>query len=168
MGKKGPDMVVRRKLIRWTLLLCAGLFSSMLILGQDRGQQRLGLSVDHTSLATRNIVAPALAEPPPVTKVSISFTPPEPLIAVPVRAEDKPAEQAASASVSKPVLRYVRSNRANLRAGPGKEFPVRAKLARGQSVELAPTANDENGWTFVKSDGARGYISSDLLSDQAP
>jgi hypothetical protein len=164
-------MVVRRKLFRWTLLLCAGLFSTMLILGQDRGQQRAGLIETQIKPATRNVVAPAPADlvaHPILTEVSITFTPPEPLITPKEKEEDQPRDQAASASVPAPDLRYVRANRANLRAGPGKEFPVRAKLSRGQPVELVPPGLEADGWILVKFEGARGYIAVDLLSDQAP
>jgi hypothetical protein len=157
-------------MIRWTLLLCAGLFSAMLVLGQDRGQQRLGLVEARTTLATRNIVAPSVphvAETTTVTQVSVSFSPTEPLIAPVNMGEDKATEQAASSSAAEPVLRFVRSNRTNLRAGPGKEFAVRGKLARGQKVELVGMERAENGWVLVRFDGVRGYVSADLLSDKA-
>lgn len=164
-------MIVRLKLIKWTVLLCAGLFSTMLVLGRDQGQQRLGLTEQRSSLSTRNtVIAPAvkLADPLEQTRVSLAFAPAKPLITPPEKAQTSAPEQAASASVPEVVVMYVSANRANLRAGPGKDFAVRGKLKRGQAVELVAKDTGRGDWVLVRTEEARGYISSSLLTGQAP
>lgn len=164
-------MNVRLKLIKWTLLLCAGLFCSMLVLGQDQGQERLGLKSARTTLATRNVVAPvevAPAQPMAETNVSLTFAPTEPLIAAPEPEKAPGVEQAASASGPEPVLMYVSAKRARLRAGPGKDYTTVAKLTHGQAVELVPTDLGLGDWILVRADGARGYISATVLTENVP
>lgn len=164
-------MLVRLKLIKWTLLLCAALFSTMLVLGQDSGQRRLGLVESRNTLSTRNtVIAPAVKPAAPLeqTNVSLVFAPAMPLIAPPEKIDEPAAEQAASTSTTEPVRMFVAANRANLRAGPGKEFAVRAKLRRGQAVELVASDLGQGDWVLVRTEAARGYISSGLLTNQAP
>lgn len=163
-------MIVGLKLFKWTVLLGLGLFSSMLVLGQDNGQRRLGLRQAVEQQVVHQIVQPKAvapeALPKPTTEVSLAFAPEKPLIAPP---QDASAEEVAgSGSETTLPVKYIAAKRANLRAGPGKNYEIQAKLTWGQRVELVPSGHGDGDWVLVRTDDARGYISASLLTDKTP
>lgn len=61
---------------------------------------------------------------------------------------------------------FVRGSTVNLRAGPGTEFAVMARMPRGTEVDLVGRLGS---WTYVETTaGLTGHIRSDLLSASRP
>ncbi len=54
----------------------------------------------------------------------------------------------------------------NIREGHGTEYPVLGVLRKGQSIEITGVA--DNGWTRVRYQGGKGFISSNYLSRSEP
>lgn len=61
---------------------------------------------------------------------------------------------------------FIRGTTVNLRAGPGTEFAVLARMPRGTEVDPVGRLGS---WTYVETRaGLTGYIRSDLLSSSRP
>ena len=80
--------------------------------------------------------------------------------------EAQPAEPAAAAAEpagfdGAKVTRYVTSFALNVRTGPGKDFPVKRHVKRGDKVEVV--VNGE----WAKLDNGE-YVSTNRLTDKAP
>lgn len=63
---------------------------------------------------------------------------------------------------------YVRVETANVRTGPGKEFPVRYQVSRGARV--APTEQKRRGWLQITRhhDTQSGWIHESLVTKEPP
>jgi len=61
---------------------------------------------------------------------------------------------------------YVDGNSVNIRIGPGTEYNVVASLSRGEKLER--TGTTDNGWSRVKYDGEKAYISNSYVSTEKP
>ena len=180
-------------MFRLTVLLCAALFLSMQIMGEDRGQMRQGLieaekeaaiaaakvseaaksapKVQEDIASQSNIVAPAR----PVSNsngddqgvVSIAFSPSAPLVTQAPPAP-KPVEAtpvAAASPASEGTLMYVSGRSVNVRGGPSTRDAVVGRLTRGEAVTVVWV--EDNGWARIRveGDGVDGYMSMDFLSD---
>ena len=159
-------------MIRLVLVLCGGLYFSLMILGQDHGQKRYGLM-----LADQQ--PPVTAPEPPVDQPAelVVFIPaPTVMKAAPVEA---PVVTKVAADVVAPeaplpepevaggTLFTVAASTANVREGPGKAFGVLGSLARGEQVLVVEEADPTQGWSRVRleGDGMEGYIATRLLSE---
>ena len=167
-------------MIRLILLLCAGLYFGLLVLGEDHGQKRYGLMMADQQPGT----APLLQPVPEVVKevvfipaqtvmepTMVAAAPVEPPVAAPAAALVTVADTDTSAPLPEPeipggVLFTVASNQVNVREGPGKTFPVVGGLTKGEQVLVVLEENPIDGWSKVRleGDGIEGYIASRLLT----
>lgn len=180
---------------RLLVLLCAALFLTLLIGGQDRGQARLGLSrpplmpplpvrsaaaVEAAPAAVAKLVpvarpAPAATAPAPAPEpapdLAAAANPAAPALAAPSRATftlsviDKP-DFAPRPETAK--VLYVAATSVNVRQGPSTDDPVLGRLTRNEAVSLVGDAGD--GWVQIRieGDGIEGFVASRLLTDKAP
>ena len=164
-------------MIRLILLLCAGLYFGLLVLGEDHGQKRYGLMV-----ADQQPEPAPLLQPVPEVVKDVVFIPartvmePTMVAAAPVEPPvAAPLVTVAAADTSAPlpepeipggVLFTVASNQVNVREGPGKTFPVVGGLTKGEQVLVVLEENPIDGWSKVRleGDGIEGYIASRLLT----
>lgn len=99
------------------------------------------------------------AEPPPAEDAPADATPaaePVPEAAAPA---PEPAEPAGFEGPT--VTKYVTSFALNVRTGPGKEFPIKRHVKRGDKIDVV--INGE--WAKL---GTGEYVSVNRLADQAP
>lgn len=147
-------------MLRMTLLLCCGLFLTLLIAGQDNGQIRLGLAngtpppVLPVAVVAQRPAAGTVAEVA-ATPVAFAVEPPAPVAAL---ATAEPEPEALP-------VRYVTASSLNVRDGPSTRFAVVGKLTRGEAALVVWT--ETNGWSRIRieGDGIEGYVSSKLLTD---
>lgn len=171
-------------MLRWTILLCAGLFLTLQLAGEDRGQKRMGiLQGELDALADQNKLARA-SEPEVVARtepaprkqkpaaVEVVFSAKPALVTPqPVSAEPAPAEvivASASSANAEGQLMYVSGRSVNVRGGPSTRNPVVGKLVRGDAVMMVWA--EDNGWARIRieGDGIDGYMSMDFLTDTPP
>ncbi len=178
-------------MFKLTALLCMGMFATMMVGGQDRGQLRPGLAQAAREAATNPAPAvetPAepeilLASPPsaapadvaPVATPVVVTQPADPVenAANPVFSLATYSDATAPATEPAPAatdgtLAYIAGRSVNVREGPGRENPVLTKLSRGEAVTVV--WQDDTGWSRIRmeGDGLEGYVSTDLLSATAP
>ncbi len=170
-------------MFKLTALLCAAMFSVLLIAGEDRGQLRPGL-------ANAPVVAeaPAPESAPPVVLASAPVAPADaapadiasvsaPVSVTPAPAAEEPAFSLATYSdAATPAadeqtagsLAYVDAASVNVREGPGTGNPVLTRLTRGEAVTIVST--DDTGWARIRleGDGLEGFMSMEYLSASAP
>lgn len=159
-------------MFRLTVILCAGLYGSMLVLGQDNGQLRFGLmQAEAEKIAADAVVSEPIAQPavaletaqtetvPPV--VAAAFVPEKPLIASPA------AEATAPETDVIGKVFYIASDKANVREGPGKDHAVIDALPKGEAVLVLSYGEGPEGWSHIRieGDGVEGYIASRLLTE---
>ena len=175
-------------------LLCAAMFSVLLIAGEDRGQMRPGLAnallapaapVAMAAPAVVPAVAPVAAAPAeiapaeiasisaPVTVDSVTTPATEAAIAQTVFSLATYSDAApAAAPTTEPQppgdLAFVAAASVNVREGPGKDNPVLTRLSRGEAVTIVST--DDTGWARIRieGDGLEGFMSMEYLSATAP
>ncbi|MFN4130157.1 MAG: SH3 domain-containing protein [Paracoccaceae bacterium] len=171
-------------MIRLLLLLCAGIFVTLQIGGQDRGQMRFGLTE-----AERELVSPAVADEPvmraadnaPITKTSpennpvnspairqVVFAPAQPLISSAAQPETiLQAETVAfaGAAATGTAVMYVTGRSVNVRSGPSTQTGVVGRLTRGEAVSVISV--EDNGWARVRieGDGIDGFMSMSFLAE---
>ena len=151
-------------MIRLVLLLCAGLYLALMVLGQDNGQKRYGLMLaDETPPVV-------VAAPPPAQPDSIVFIPAKtvmkpPVVKPPVVVEV--AEPLPEPQVPGGRLLTVSATAANVRQGPGTTFGVVGSLTRGEQVLVVEDEAPIEGWSRVRleGDGIEGYIATRLLTE---
>ena len=158
-------------MIRLLLLLCAGIFVTLQIGGQDRGQTRFGLMAAEP--APVRTPAIRVTESAPVQAASAAgivpavFAPAQPLITPVAQAEVAQAE--VDAAVFAPAdVKYVTGRSVNVRSGPSTQNGVVGRLTQGDSVSVI--SDEGNGWARVRieGDGIDGYMSMRFLADAAP
>ena len=170
-------------MIRLVLLLCAGLYFGLLVLGEDHGQKRYGL-----------MMADALSTPTPPperTAAEVVFIPAQPVMppvavaaetpvvarAVP-RADPPPAAAEAAPVASAPLpepeipggaLFTVASRQVNVRQGPGTNHAVIGNLSNGEQVLVVVEENPVAGWSHVRleGDGIDGFVATRFLTRTA-
>lgn len=160
----------------------------MQIMGEDRGQMRMGLieaekeaallaakeQATVTEIALQSNVATAAAPAQSAQSttqgaVTIAFSPsaqvvskptpaPKPVEATPVAA--KPASQDGQ-------VMFVSGRSVNVRGGPSTQDSVVGRVTRGEAVMVVWV--EDNGWARIRveGDGIDGYMSMDFLSDTA-
>ena len=159
--------------MKMTMVLCAGIFLSMVLAGESHETAQLGLG--NTKFAAP--VAAPIAAMPEVARGG--FTPTdlpaiaEPLPGVPaVLAEPMPPFHTPEPVVTAPPVadpvRYVGVAAVNVRGGPSTGHPVLGRLTRGDAALVLGTAD---GWAhiLIEGDGVDGYVAAKFLfGDPAP
>jgi SH3-like domain-containing protein len=144
-------------MIRLVLLLCVGLYLTLLVLGQDNGQKRHGLTMADPAPA---VVAPA--EPQAVVFIPAQTVMNPPAVEQTAVAPPLPEPQMASGR-----LLTVSARAANVRQGPGTDFGVVGSLTQGEQVLVVEEDTPIDGWSRIRleGDGIEGYIATRLLSE---
>jgi uncharacterized protein YgiM (DUF1202 family) len=185
-------------MFRLVLLLCVGLFLTMVIAGRDHGQTRLGLSGAHDIAALAPLPEPAAAveaetvpeaarsgtaAPPtrPAEATAVAFSPAPAAtvaglqngltLALPLVDPAPAADPAAlPAPSADPVAPtgYVIGSNVNVREGPSAGTAVLDRLARGEAVTVL--GEGAPGWSLIRieGDGIEGYIASRYLAATPP
>ncbi len=157
-------------MMRLTLILCVGLFCAMKIGGQDNGQLRFGLMAQPDDVAPRVDAVAAVTKtvsiPVQPKAEVVVFTPSEPVMATPVSFETTTAVEPAPAVDTGKVL-FIGAKSVNVRTGPGKDFAVISRLARGEAVLVVAEGEGPEGWSLIRieGDGIEGYVASRLLTE---
>jgi uncharacterized protein YgiM (DUF1202 family) len=62
---------------------------------------------------------------------------------------------------------FVGSKSVNVRSGPGKDFAVVSRLARGEAVLVVADGEGPDGWSLIRieGDGVEGYVAARLLTE---
>ena len=168
-------------MIRLTLLLCAGIFVMLVVLGEDRGQRRAGLLAAGTGPLTASPVVDAaqvaaaplnLPTLPVIRATTAAATVAEP-VATPVSATVQDANQPAvdgGADVTAGKLRWIEATAVNVREGPSTDTAVLGKLGRGEAVLVVLEEGGGEGWSRVRieGDGIEGFVASRFLTDIQP
>lgn len=159
-------------MFRLLLLLCGGMFLTLLIGGQDRGQVRFGLmnQPEPEPVAMATTEPAVVPEAPAAPMVPVAFVPaPAPLPApAPV---PEPVAVAVAAPEPEPAplrVMWVSQASINVRGGPSTNDAVVGRLTRNEAVQVVAEAAD--GWVQVRveGDGIEGYVAARLLTDRAP
>lgn len=171
-------------MFRLLLLLCGGLFLTLLVGGQDRGQVRFGLmnlpepaqvaiSGAETMLPPAATASPTVPATPvmPVMPVAFAAAPPAAAPAPLPAARPAPDLRPADASASEPRpprVMWVTPNSVNVRGGPSTDDVVVGRLTRNEAVLVVAEVAD--GWLQVRveGDGIEGFVAARLLTDRAP
>ncbi|MFN4155509.1 MAG: SH3 domain-containing protein [Paracoccaceae bacterium] len=169
-------------MIRLLLLLCAGIFVTLQIGGQDRGQMRFGLigaepAPVRIAPTTVESPAPPLAESAPLQAaggvqaaggiVPVVFAPAQPLITPVAQTQTVVRVEGVTFSANDDV-RYVTGRSVNVRSGPSTQDAVVGRLSRGEAVRVVSV--EDSGWARVRieGDGIDGFMSLSFLADAAP
>jgi hypothetical protein len=156
-------------MIRLTLLLCAGLYLSLMVLGEDHGQKRYGLT-----LADKLKPAQASETPAP-DLVGVVFVPAQPVMKPVTKApvvvdsavlvSATPVEALPDPEIPGGALFSVTANRVNVRQGPGTGYDVVGGLTHGEQVLVLIEEDAVTGWSKVRieGDGIDGYVATRLL-----
>ena len=158
-------------MIRLVSLLCVGLYFGLLVLGQDHGQKRHGLTITEAPLA-----------PSPVQPTTeVVFIPAQPVMqqvaTAPSTANNSAVTLASgdaapqvSAALPEPdipggTLFTVASSRVNVRQGPGTDHAVVGSLSGGEQVLVVLDHDPVEGWSHVRleGDGIEGYVATRFL-----
>ncbi len=165
-------------MLRWTLLLCFGIYLTLQIAGDDRGQKRAGLveaekqpaviGLSETAATPVPAAQGPVATPTDPRLVEVAFTPNAPLVSPAAQRAPEAEPAPASAAEDLGQIMYVAGRSVNVRGGPSTNNPVVGRLGRGEAVLVVWV--EGNGWARVRveGDGIDGYISAGLLTDQAP
>lgn len=182
-------------MLRWTLLLCIGLYLTLSIGGEDRGQKRLGL-LEAERDAERATARAAAGSDAQVTagqdrtepSVDLAFAPRTALITPPAPAPAQ-VQAAVAEAVSQALsdtqaaltpiagsqpeivpgrVMYVTGRAVNVRNGPSTRTEVVDRLLRGDEVSVVWV--EQNGWARIRveGDGVDGYMALGLLSETPP
>lgn len=177
-------------MIRLVLVLGAGLFAAMLIGGQDRGQMRFGLMPAPVAPVASPLIADDVrvqeglveqaalddtvaqaVDPVPTPIEDVSFAPAEPVMAPQAATTEVAQGQVQPTPVApNPVsgkILFVAVKSVNVREGPGKDFGVVSRLARGEAVLVVSAGTGPDGWSLIRieGDGVEGYVASRLLKE---
>jgi uncharacterized protein YgiM (DUF1202 family) len=166
-------------MFRLVMVLGLGLFLTLLIGGEDKGQMRLGL-----------VAANEPASPPALQQVNVPQPPDTALTIVSLVAEQPSAPVVTEKVVLVPVttaapviapeftptldssdklpVMYVSSRAVNVRGGPSTAFEVVDRLTRAEAVTVV--SPEQNGWVQIRieGDGIEGYVAARLLTDTDP
>ena len=170
-------------MIRLVLLLCVGLYFSLMILGQDHGQKRYGLmpsvaqpaapepvlavSEPSVFIPTQPVMEPAVPQTPDTQETVLAA----PVVATPdvvaVIAPEPTPETQPEPEIADGKLFFVSASGANVREGPGTDFGVLGSLPQGEQVLVVIEDMPVDGWSRVRleGDGVEGYIATRLLSE---
>jgi len=171
-------------------LLAGGMFLTLLIGGEDKGQTRQGLiGVTVMPAQERPVVRAAAVTPKPAPKAAATlanFSPVTVQAPPPVIAAGKPsviagkfvivgqekaeavAEAVAETDTNRSPVMYVSSNSVNVRQGPSTDYEVVGRLSRAEAVTVV--SQEQDGWVriAIEGDGLEGFIAARLLTETDP
>jgi hypothetical protein len=172
-------------MFRYMLFFGGAFYLVLLIGGEDRGQERMGLrgAYDIALAPTPAPTAPApAAGPETLTQATAAVAPmpapaPDTLRILP--APDQPVIQPASLTDPTPepgfndfnnptvTLRYITADAANVRDAGSRSAAVIGRLERGEIVQVIAEQGD---WVHIRieGDGIDGYVHRRLISAEAP
>jgi uncharacterized protein YgiM (DUF1202 family) len=181
-------------MLKLLTVLCAGIFLTLLIAGEDKGQVRLGLHADvgkveatpvrvvtttpaadaEKRVPLRDAVAqnatPTAAAPSGEAVFTLSGFDPQADVPMLQPAPVQAAVQAAPSELEPAALpvMWVRATSANVRRAPTTSSAVVGNLRWGDAVSIIETGPD--GWMRVRleGDGVDGYMAARLLTDSVP
>ncbi len=158
-------------MFKLSFLLGAGLFTVMLIAGQDHGQQRFGLMPENAlpALASQTMAIAESASVPKPTPVATKadFVPETPVMVQPsVQTAVQTETGDLPAAVSGTIM-YVLPKSVNVRAGPGTDTAVLDRLTKGEAVLVVSQGEGPDGWSLIRieGDGVEGYVAARLLAE---
>lgn len=159
-------------MFRYLLFFALGLYLTLLIGGEDRGQQRAGLRGDYaidlaqplpTKPTPTLAAAPAVEAPADTLRIL-----PAAQVATPAPAPE-PEPEPALASINLPsiTLRTITAEAANVRDAASRTGTVIGRVERGEIVQMVEQTGD---WVHIRieGDGIDGYVHRRLISDKAP
>jgi uncharacterized protein YgiM (DUF1202 family) len=172
-------------------ILAAGLFLTLLIVGEDNGQVRQGLvGIKPAAPAANKPVVQKVAAAPAATpvvevtkKVTLANFAPVTVqkskigVSAPIagafvvgaalEVTQAEPEVVVATTFEAPVM-YVSSSAVNVRAGPSTDYEVVGRLIRAEAVTVVSAADE--GWVQIRieGDGIEGFVAARLLTDIDP
>lgn len=162
-------------MFRYLVFFGAAFYLTLLIGGEDRGQQRMGLMGAYDVA-----IAPALPALEQVTETQTASTPAAPsdtlrILPAPERATIQPASLTSTTAepafndFNNPTvtLRYITADAANVRDAASRTGSVIDRVERGEIVQLVEEVGD---WVHIRieGDGIDGFVHRRLVSTDAP
>ncbi|WP_434614921.1 SH3 domain-containing protein [Tabrizicola sp. M-4] len=164
-------------MFRYLLFFSIGLYLTLLIGGEDRGQLRAGLrgeyAIDLTPPALPPVTTAEAEEPPAATLASTAPTDTIRILPAPERPEPAsltlaPSEPAL-ALLEDPALPMgtITAQAANVRAGAGGSAAIIGRVERGEIVQIVEQVGD---WMHVRieGDGVEGFVHRSLIAEAGP
>jgi uncharacterized protein YgiM (DUF1202 family) len=160
-------------MFKYLLFFSAAFYLTLLIAGQDNGQQRMGLRGAYdVALAP----LPAPAEPAATETVAAVPPPPADTLRIlpaptvqPASLTTEPAPEPAFNDFNNPTvtLRTITAEAANVRDAASRSGNVIGRLENGEIVQVLETSGD---WVHVRleGDGIDGYVHRRLISTDPP
>ena len=156
------------------LTLTAFLYAAFVVLGEDRGQTRLGLvpvpaaaPVEMVVDEAKPILIAAVKAPAPtLPRQPIRVLPRPETAPLPVIARPEPVEPEVTEAPLN--LRWITANTANVRARASRNSALTGKAERGQEVLVL--WEEPNGWVRIRveGDGLDGFVHKSLLTETPP
>ncbi|NBE09336.1 SH3 domain-containing protein [Paragemmobacter ruber] len=169
-------------MFRYLLFFGGAFYLVLLIGGEDRGQERMGLRGAYDiALAPADTTAEPTTADAPAPLTQASATPSDTLRILP--APDQAVIQPASLTEATPepspepafndfnnptvTLRYITADAANVRDAGSRNGAVIGRLERGEIVQVIAEQDD---WVHIRieGDGIDGYVHRRLISAEAP
>ena len=162
-------------MFRYLVFFGATFYLVLLIGGEDRGQQRMGLQGAYDVA-----LAPALPAPEPEAETQVAAVPATPsdslrILPAPDRATIQPASLTTTAAepafndFNNPtvILRYITADAANVRDAASRTGSVIDRVERGEIVQVVEEVGD---WVHIRieGDGLDGFVHRRLVSTDAP
>lgn len=166
-------------MFRYLLFFGAAFYLALLIGGEDRGQQRMGLAGAYDAPPAPALPATTLssedADRTALQSASASTRAPVDALRI-LPAPDRPIVQQVSLTTTPdsaepetpdPMLRTVTADAANVRADASRNAPVIGRVEQGEVVRLVGQVGD---WVHIRieGDGIDGFVHRRLLSSEAP
>lgn len=174
-------------MFKYLLFFSAAFYLVLLIGGEDRGQQRMGLQGAYSlpepqpAMITTAADSSANSLPQPTPKVvaqsaaptdSLRVLPVEDPIATiqPASLSDTSADSPGDTAPAEPLddgTRFITADAANVRAAADRAAAVIGRLERDEIVRILETSGD---WVHVRieGDGIDGYVHRRLISSAPP
>lgn len=167
-------------MFRYLIFCCAGLYLALLIGGEDRGQERMGLRGAYAiDLSTPAVTAAAPETDGAADAPAIRTAAPADTIRILPEADATPApavlEQAAAPAepafndFNNPsvILRSITAEAANVRDAASRNGAVIGRLERGEIVQMVEQVGD---WVHIRieGDGVEGFVHRRLISTEPP
>jgi hypothetical protein len=161
-------------MFRYLVFFGATFYLALLIGGEDRGQQRMGLQGAYDVALAPALPAP---EPQPETETQTAAAPADTLRILP--APEQATIQPASLTSAEPepafndfnnptvTLRYITAEAANVRDAASRTGSVIDRVERGEIVQVVEEIGD---WVHIRieGDGIDGFVHRRLISSDAP
>lgn len=165
-------------MFKYLLFFSAAFYLTLLIGGQDNGQQRMGLrgayDIDLSPPAPLPVLTAAASDVEAKPVPAAAATPNDTIRILPVAQTATPAvlEQAAEPAFNDfnnptVTLRTITADAANVRDAASRSGAVIGRLERGEIVQMVEQVGD---WVHVRmeGDGVEGFVHRRLISDEPP